>query len=97
LVYRRKLSREEAASGRPLLLKSAWRLFPKPPKVAVLQHGGGAYRAGVQAEDCACVPPAHQHYYLALGSLAAEMGVRPGNVAELERRDDGSFDARLAS
>jgi hypothetical protein len=97
LVYRRKLSRGEAARGRLLLLKSMWKLFPEPGQQALLRYGQRVHGAAVEADDCICVPPAHQHYYLALGPLAAEMDLRPGCVVEFERQHDGSFEARLAS
>ncbi len=74
-----------------MLLKGQWRLFPAPGVKVTLRYGGRILESAVEAEDCCCVPPPHQHRYLPLGVPLSGMG-----AVELEKNADGSFEVKLS-
>lgn len=57
--YRRKLSREDAATGTVLITKDRWAGFPPPMVEFAVEAGGQRFATRVVAEDCLCAPPAH--------------------------------------
>ncbi|MDP2953726.1 MAG: hypothetical protein Q8O76_10465 [Chloroflexota bacterium] len=75
-----------------MLLKSQWRLFPAPGARVALMYEDRTLESAVEAEDCCCVPPPHQHRYLPLGVPLSGAG-----AVELEKNADGSFEVKLSS
>jgi len=91
--YRRKLSREDADTGSVLITKDRWRVFPPPMQEFVVDVAGRRFATRIVAEDCECVPPAHQHYHLEAGHFRHLLDFAPGAVIEIER-DDGVYAVR---
>jgi hypothetical protein len=86
--YRRKLSREDAETGTILITKDRWRDFPPPMQEFNVRVGRATYPTRLVAEDCSCVPPPHQHYHLEAAHFAKGLRFQPGEVVEIESRDD---------
>ncbi len=84
-VYRRKLSREDADTGTILITKGRWRMFPPPMDEFTVRVGRRRFQTRIVAEDCACVPPPHQHLHLEAGHLRDRLDVRAGAVIEIAR------------
>lgn len=84
-VYRRKLSREDADTGTILIAKGRWRMFPPAMAEFAVRVGRQRFQTRIVAEDCACVPPAHQHLHLEAGHLRGRLDFRPGAVIEIAR------------
>src|SRR3972149_367564 len=63
-TYTRKLSRGEVSDGSILIEKTKWRFFPPPGEPMTLEAGGGRFSVAIEAEDCSCMAPPHQHYHL---------------------------------
>jgi len=80
--YRRKLSREDAGTGTILIDKARWRLFPPPMQEFVVEVAGRRFATRIVAEDCCCVPPAHQHRHLEAGHFSHLLKFTPGAVIE---------------
>ena len=81
--YRRKLSREDAATGTILIAKARWRAFPPPMQEFVVEVAGRRFATRIVAEDCACVPPPHQHAHLEAGHFSHLLKFTPGAVIEI--------------
>lgn len=90
-TYHKKLNSEEKRSGRLMLLKGQWRVFPAPGGKVALRFEGRTLESAVEAEDCCCVPPPHQHRYLLLGVPLSSAG-----AVELEKNADGSYEVKLS-
>jgi hypothetical protein len=86
--YRRKLSAEDAETGTILIEKTRWTDFPAPMREFAVSAGGAAFATRIVAEDCDCVPPAHQHYHLEAAHFRHSLDFRRGSVVVIERRDD---------
>ena len=81
--YRRKLSREDASTGTILIAKARWRSFPPPMQEFVVEVAGRRFATRIVAEDCACVPPPHQHCHLEAGHFSHLLKFTPGAVIEI--------------
>jgi hypothetical protein len=86
--YRRKLSSEDAATGSVLIEKRAWRTFPPPMTEFEVDVGSGRFATRIVAEDCACVPPPHQHYHLEAGHFRHLLDFDRGSVIEIVPGED---------
>ena len=91
----RKLSAEDVDTRSILIEKSRWRHFPPPMREFVVTVGGRAYPTRIVAEDCACVPPPHQHYHLEAGHFSDMLDFRKGAVIEIDVVD-GAYSLRDA-
>ena len=81
--YRRKLSREDAGTGSILITKDRWRAFPAPMREFAVEVAGRRFATRIVAEDCVCVPPAHQHYHLEAGHFRDLLDFATGRVVEI--------------
>jgi hypothetical protein len=95
-VYRRTLSREDAETGTVLIETSRWKLFPPPMREFAVDVNGRRFATRIVAEDCACVPPPHQHYHLEAGHFRELLNFERGRVIEIERDPGGSYAVRDA-
>lgn len=95
-TYRRKLSREDVATGSVLIEKSRWKMFPPPMREFVVEAGGQRCATRIVAEDCTCVPPAHQHYHLEAGHYRDRLRFEAGRTIEIEALPDGAYAVRDA-
>ena len=95
-TYTRKLSREDVATGSILVEKSRWKMFPPPMQEFAVEAGGRRYATRIVAEDCACVPPAHQHYHLEAGHFRDRLRFEPGRTIVIESLPGGAFAVRDA-
>jgi hypothetical protein len=86
-VYLRKLSREDADTGTILITRDRWRMFPKPLEEFVVEAGGERFITTIVPEDCACVPPPHQHYHLEAGHFRDRLGLATGLTVVIERAE----------
>ena len=91
--YRRKLSGEDADTGSILILKTDWRAFPPPMQEFAVEVAGRRFATRIVAEDCACVPPPHQHYHLEAGHFRHLLDFSRGAIVEIEP-GDGVFSIR---
>lgn len=82
--YRRKLSREDADTGTILITKDRWSAFPKPMEEFTVRVGRRSFATRIVAEDCVCVPPAHQHYHLEMGHFRDLLDFSRGAIVEIE-------------
>src|SRR3990172_8932919 len=89
--YTRKLSREDVETGSVLIEKGRWRMFPPPQEEFTVLVGGREFRTCIVAEECACVPPTHQHYHLEAGHFPHLLDFRPGATVTIERLPDGRY------
>jgi len=87
-TYRRRLTREDAETGTLLIEKSRWKMFPAPMTEFAVELGGARFATRIVAEDCSCVPPAHQHYHLEAGHFRDRLDFSRGRVIEVERAGD---------
>lgn len=87
--YRRRLSREDADTGSILIEKRAWRAFPAPMAEFPVEVAGRRFATRIVAEDCACVPPPHQHYHLEAGHFRDLLDFCRGSIVEIAPGDDG--------
>lgn len=87
--YRRKLSSEDAATGSILIEKRVWRAFPPPMTEFDVDVAGARFATRIVAEDCACVPPPHQHYHLEAGHFRDLLDFARGSVIEIDAGDAG--------
>jgi hypothetical protein len=87
-TYRRKLSHEDAETGTLLITKDRWSMFPPPMTEFPLDVAGARFETRIVAEDCACVPPPHQHLHLELGHVRDRLDFGKGAVVEVERTGD---------
>jgi hypothetical protein len=87
--YRHKLSREDADTGTILITKDRWRAFPPPMREFAVDVGGRRFATRIVAEDCACVPPPHQHLHLEAGHFRHLLEFTRGAIVEIEVDDDG--------
>lgn len=81
--YHRRLSREDADTGSILIEKRAWRAFPPPMAEFAVDVAGRRFATRIVAEDCACVPPPHQHYHLEAGHFRHLLSFDRGAVIEI--------------
>ncbi len=68
MVYKRKISAEEAMLGKILITKDMWKRLPPPgTKVQVKLHGE-SIPVSIEAVACTCRGPLkpHEHYYFVL-------------------------------
>jgi hypothetical protein len=86
--YRRKLSREDADTGTILITKDRWSTFPPPMQEFAVEIGGRRFATRIVPEDCACVPPPHQHYHLEAGHVRKLLDFTKGAVIEIEQAAD---------
>ena len=86
-TIRRKLSAEDADTGTILVEKARWKRFPPPMREFAVRVGGRRFATRIVAEDCACVPPPHQHYHLEAGHFRYLLDFRKGAVIEIEVAD----------
>lgn len=89
--YRRKLSREDAATGTVLITKDRWAGFPPPMVEFAVEAGGQRFATRVVAEDCLCVPPAHQHLHLEAGHFRDRLEFSAGTMIAIDRDDSGVY------
>jgi len=89
--YCRKLSTEDAATGSILIVKSRWRDFPPPMKEFMALVKGEQFATRIIAEECACVPPPHEHYHLEAAHFAARLKFSRGETIEITRDGDGPY------
>jgi hypothetical protein len=89
-IYRRKLSSEDVDTGSILIEKSRWRQFPAPMTEFGVEVGGARFATRIVAEDCTCVPPAHQHYHLEAGHFRDRLDFRRGATVNVTI-DDGAY------
>jgi len=87
--YRRKLSSEDANTGTVLIEKRLWPAFPPPMMEFAVDVAGSRFATRIVAEDCACVPPPHQHYHLEAGHFRHLLDFARGSVIEIEASDAG--------
>jgi hypothetical protein len=87
--YRRRLSREAADTGSMLIEKRAWRALPPPMAEFAIELARRRVAARVVAEDCACVPPQHQHHHLEPGHFRHLLSFDRGAVIEIAPRETG--------
>jgi len=87
VIYKRTLSREDADTGSILIEKSKWRRFPAPMQEFSVSIGGERFATRIVAEDCACVPPPHQHYHLEAGHFLQRLNFRRGAVVAVALTD----------
>lgn len=85
--YIRKLSAEDADTGTLLIEKSRWRAFPAPMREFAVEVAGRRFATRIVAEDCACVPPPHQHLHLELGHLRDLLRFERGSRIVIEQGD----------
>lgn len=85
--YRRKLSSEDANTGSVLITKDRWRAFPPPMQEFPVEVAGKRFATRIVAEDCECVPPAHQHYHLEAGHFRHLLDFDRGSVVEIVEAD----------
>jgi hypothetical protein len=90
-TYRRKLSREDVATGSILVEKRVWRLFPAPLEEFTVVVGGQEFRTCIVPEDCDCRPPPHQHYHLEAGHFCHLLDFSPGRTVLMECDPTGSY------
>jgi len=88
-TYRRQLSSEDAGTGSILIEKRAWRAFPPPMTEFAVDVAGARFATRIVAEDCACVPPPHQHYHLEAGHFCHLLDFDRGSVIEIMPGDSG--------
>jgi hypothetical protein len=81
--YRRKLSGEDAATGTILIAKARWRAFPPPMQEFAVDVAGRRFATRIVAEDCACVPPPHQHRHLEAGHFSHLLRFTRGAAIEI--------------
>lgn len=87
-IYRRSLSREDEETATVLITKDRWSMFPPPMTEFAVEVAGAQFETRIVAEDCACVPPPHQHLHLELGHLRDRLDLRKGAVVEISRDRD---------
>ncbi len=85
--YIRKLSAEDVATGTLLIEKARWRAFPPPMREFGVEAAGQRFATRIVAEDCDCVPPAHQHLHLELGHLRHLLRFERGERIVVEQGD----------
>ena len=93
-TYTRKLSRGEVSEGSILIEKTKWRFFPPLGQPLTLEAGGERFSVAIEAEDCSCVPPPHQHYHLPAAAFRSRIDFRPGASLRFEKLGEGRY--RLA-
>lgn len=86
--YRRRLSPEDADTGSILITKDRWRDFPPPMTEFAIDAGGRRFATRIVAEDCACVPPPHQHLHLEAAHFRDRLNFTKGAVIEIVREGD---------
>jgi hypothetical protein len=86
--YRRKLSRGDADTGTILITKDRWSMFPPPMQEFAVEIGGRRFATRIVPEDCACVPPPHQHYHLEPAHVGKLLDFTKGAVIEIEQGPD---------
>jgi hypothetical protein len=89
-VIRRKLSSEDADTGTILIEKSRWKHFPPPMREFAVSVGGKRFATRIVAEDCECVPPAHQHYHLEAGHFRDRLKFAKGATLAITV-EDGAY------
>jgi hypothetical protein len=87
--YRRKLSSEDAGTGSILIEKRVWRAFPPPMTEFPVDVAGTRFATRIVAEDCACVPPPHQHYHLEAGHFRHLLDFKRGSLIEIVPEGSG--------
>jgi hypothetical protein len=87
--YRRKLSSEDADTGSILIEKRVWRAFPPPMTEFPVHVAGTRFATRIVAEDCACVPPPHEHYHLEAGHFRHLLDFKRGAPIEIVPEGSG--------
>jgi hypothetical protein len=87
-VLRRNLSSEDVDTGSILIEKARWRHFPAPMHEFAVVVGGTRFATRIVAEDCACVPPPHQHYHLEATHFRDRLDFTRGATIEITRDGD---------
>jgi hypothetical protein len=54
------------------------------------------FRTCIVAEECACVPPPHQHYHLEAGHFRHMLDFRPGQTVVVRGEPDGRYRVETA-
>ena len=88
LVLRRTLSSEDADTGSILIEKSRWRRFPPPMQEFDVTVAGARFATRIVAEDCACVPPPHQHYHHEASHFRDQLDFTRGATIEITQDGD---------
>jgi hypothetical protein len=86
--YRHKLNREDVATGTILIEKHRWTAFPPPMQEFTVAVAGRRIATRIVAEDCACVPPAHQHMHLEASHFRDLLDFDLGAVLEIDTDGD---------
>lgn len=83
-TYQRRVSREEAETGRFMVLKSALRFFPEVGEEFELSDGATTRTLTVQAVPCTCRGPQkpHDHYWVAWPNLKKGDAIEVTSVGE---------------
>ena len=91
-VYRRKISSEEAETGRFMVLKSALGFFPAVGEEFEVTDGSTTRSTRVDAVPCTCRGPEkpHDHYWVAWP------GLRKRSRIELTPTGEGAYMLRVA-
>jgi hypothetical protein len=89
IIYRRKLSAEDAETGTILIEKAQWRRFPAPMQEFGVRVGALQFATRIVAEDCACVPPPHQHYHLEANHFRDRLNFARGAPVAISHDDNG--------
>lgn len=68
MIYKRKISAEEAMLGKILITKDMWKRVPAPGARVQVKFHGTNLRATIEAISCTCRGPLkpHEHYYFVL-------------------------------
>ena len=90
-VYRKKLNRVEVARGTILILKTSWRMFTAPGEPMAVRVGDSTFHIHIEAEDCVCTPPPHQHYHLPAHQFRHLLLFEAGRTVEIAKGADGSY------
>jgi hypothetical protein len=85
--YRHELSRQDTETGSILIEKSRWRAFPPPMQEFAVEVCGRRLATRIVAEDCACVPPPHQHYHLEAEHFRSLIDFTAGAIVEIDRTE----------
>lgn len=91
MLYKRKISAEEAMLGKILIAKTMWKKLPQPGSQVRLKFHGQSLTALIEASACTCRGPLkpHAHYYFVLPE-ATQLYSGQNLLLDIEESEAGS-------
>lgn len=95
-IYVKRLTAADVRDRRFQVEKSHWSFFPLPGRTFTLEAGGETAQTHIEADECDCRPPHHQHLHFAATTIFDHLPLQRGATLTFERRAENIYSVRLS-